>query len=97
VIPAIFDFYLCSSSLLKTFSINPFHGQYPKRAVIMNTTPINPTTHRKIPSMEKAKLTKITPMIERKTASILPTFFVLIIGSILFPPVFSIFLLYLPI
>jgi hypothetical protein len=93
VFPAFFDFYLRSSSLLKTFSINPFHGQYPKRAVIMNTTPITPTTHRKIPSMEKAKPTKMTPIIERKTASILPTFFVLIMGSILFPPVCSISLL----
>ena len=90
--PAFFDFYLCSSSLLKTFSINPFQGQYPNRAVIMNTTPIIPTTHRKIPSMEKAKMTKMTPMIERKIASILPTFFVLIMGSIQFPPVLPIFL-----
>jgi hypothetical protein len=95
VFPAFCDSYLCSSSLLKTFSINPFHGQYPKRAVTMNTTPINPTTHRMIPSMEKAKMTKMTPMIERKIASILPTFFVLIKGCIGFLPVLSISLFYL--
>jgi hypothetical protein len=85
---ACFATYLGSLSLLKTFSRNPFHGQYPNRAVIMNTMPINPTTHRRIPSMEKAKPTKMTPMMERITASILPTFFVLTMGSILFPPFF---------
>ena len=95
-----FDIYFCSSSLLKTFSIIPFHGQYPMRAVTINITPINPTIHREIPSIEKAKMTKITPMIVRKTASILPIFFVWIIGSILSPlfypfPCFTFSLFYL--
>jgi hypothetical protein len=73
-----------SPSLLKTFSINPFQGQYPNIAVRINTTPINPTTQRKIPSMKKAKIIKMTPMIERKIASALPTFFVLTTDSIFF-------------
>jgi hypothetical protein len=34
--------------------------------------------------MEKAKISKITPMIERKIVSILPTFFVLTMDSIFF-------------
>ena len=62
--------------------MNPFQGQYPKIEVRMNTTPINPATHRKIPSMEKEKITIMIPMMKRKTASILPTFFVLTMGSI---------------
>jgi hypothetical protein len=73
-----------SPSLLKTFSINPFQGQYPNRAVRINTIPINPTTQRKIPSMKKAKIIKMTPMIERKIVSALPTFFVLTTDSIFF-------------
>jgi len=76
--------YFFSFSLLKTFSRYPFQGQYPNRAVAINIAPINPTTQRKIPSMEKAKIIKMAPMIERKIASILPTFFVLTMGSIFF-------------
>jgi hypothetical protein len=76
--------YFFSSSLLKTFSRYPFQGQYPNRAVAINIAPINPTTQRKIPSVEKAKIIKMAPMIERKIASILPTFFVLTMGSIFF-------------
>jgi hypothetical protein len=64
--------------------MNPFQGQYLNIAVRINTTPINPTTQRKIPSMKKAKIIKITPMIERKIASALPTFFVLPMDSIFF-------------
>jgi len=37
--------------LLKTFSINPFQGQYPNTPVRMNAMPINPMTQRKIPSI----------------------------------------------
>jgi hypothetical protein len=64
--------------------MNPFQGQYPNIAVRINTTPINPTIQRKMPSMEKAKIIKMIPMIERKIASALPTFFVLTTGSIFF-------------
>jgi hypothetical protein len=70
--------------LLKTFSKNPFQGQNPNIAVRINTTPINPAIQREIPSMEKAKTIKMIPMIERKIASALPTFFVLIPGSMFF-------------
>jgi hypothetical protein len=50
--------------------------------VAINIAPINPTTQSKIPSMEKAKTIKMDPMMKRKIASILPTFFVLTTGSI---------------
>jgi hypothetical protein len=73
-------------SLLKTFSISPFQGQYSNIAVRINITPINPTIQRKIPSMKKAKIIKMIPMIERKIASGLLTFFVLTMGSIFFSP-----------
>jgi hypothetical protein len=68
--------------LLKTFSVKPFQGQYPKIAVRINIAPINPATQRTTPSMEKAKTINMIPMITRKSASILPTFFVLTRGSI---------------
>jgi len=68
--------------LLKTFSINPFQGQYPNMPVRINATPINPITQRKIPSIEKAKMIKMIPMIYRKIASALLTFFVLTTDSI---------------
>jgi hypothetical protein len=38
-------FYFFVSSLLKTFSMNPFQGQYPNRAVRMIITPTNPAIH----------------------------------------------------
>jgi hypothetical protein len=66
--------------LLKTFSINPFQGQYPNMAVRITTTPTNPRTHRKTPEMKKAKIINITPMIDRKTPSPLPTFFTFMVG-----------------
>jgi len=42
-------------SLPKTFSMNPFHGQYPNIAIRINATVTNPTTQRKIPSVKEAK------------------------------------------
>jgi hypothetical protein len=45
--------------------------------VRINATPINPTTQRKTPSMEKAEIIRMIPMIERKIASAPLTFFVL--------------------
>jgi hypothetical protein len=71
--------------LLKTFSINPFQGQYPNIAVRIITTPINPRIHRKNPEIKIAKIIKMTPMTDRKIASPLPTFFVFGIRPI-FPP-----------
>ena len=76
--------YFFPSFLLKTFSISPFQGQYPNIAVRINTTPISPTTQHKTPSMEKAKIIKMIPMIERKIASAPLTFFVLTTGSMFF-------------
>jgi len=75
--------------LLKTFSINPFQGQYPNIAVRIITTPTNPRTHRKTPEMKKAKIIKITPMTDRKIASPLPTFFIFATGS-MFPSLFQV-------
>jgi len=66
--------------LLKTFSINPFQGQYPNMAVRTTTTPTNPRIHGKNPEMKKARIIKITPMINRKTPSPLPTFFTFTAG-----------------
>jgi hypothetical protein len=57
------DVYFSSGSLLKTFSIYRFQGQYPDAAVRINATPINPNTQRKIPSMKKAKVIKMTPVL----------------------------------
>jgi hypothetical protein len=41
--------------LLKTFSVNPFQGQYPNIAVRINAAPIHSTTQRKIPSKGKLR------------------------------------------
>jgi hypothetical protein len=71
------SYFFFTPSLLKTFSINPFQGQYPNRAVRITTTPTNPRTHRKTPEIRKVRIIKITPMTDRKIASPLPTFFVL--------------------
>jgi hypothetical protein len=68
--------------LLKTFSINPFQGQYPKRAVKINITPINPTTQRAIPEKKKAAMIKTIPAIDRKMISLPTTFFLVTIGFI---------------
>jgi hypothetical protein len=76
--------YFFPSSLLKTFSMNLFQGQCLNIAVRMNTTPINPTTQCKAPSMKKVQMIKTTPIMNRKTASDVVTFFVLIVGS-MFP------------
>jgi hypothetical protein len=75
--------YFLSSSLLKTFSINPFHGQYPKIAVTINATPINPIIQLSIPWMKKVNSIKMAPMTIRKIASFVATFLVLAIGSML--------------
>jgi hypothetical protein len=65
---------LFSPSLLKTFSINPFHGQYPNVLVRISPTPITPKTHRKPPEKKKAKIIRMTPITNREIASPLPTF-----------------------
>jgi hypothetical protein len=61
--------------LLKTFSTNPFQGQYPNMAVRTTTSPIGPRIQRKTPEMKKAMIINITPMIKRKIPSPFPTFF----------------------
>jgi len=66
--------------LLKTFSMNPFQGQYPNMAVRITITPTNPRIHRKTPEMKKATMINITPMIKRKTPSPFPIFFTFTIG-----------------
>jgi hypothetical protein len=71
-----------SPSLLKTFSINPFQGQYPNIVVRISATPISPRTHRKPPEMKKAETIKMIPMTDRKIASPLPPFFILTNDSI---------------
>ncbi len=62
--------------LLKTFSTNPFQGQYPNMAVRITTSPIGPRIHRKTPEMKKAMIINTTPMVKRKTPSPFSTFFV---------------------
>jgi len=66
--------------LLKTFSINPFQGQYPNMAVRITTSPIGPRIHRKTPEMKKARVINIIPMIKRKIPSPFPTFFAFTAG-----------------
>jgi hypothetical protein len=66
--------------LLKTFSINTFQGQYPNMAVRINSTPTDPSSHRKTPEMKKARIINTTPMINRKTPSPFPTFFTFTAG-----------------
>jgi hypothetical protein len=73
--------FLCPS-LLKTFSMNPFQGQYPNRLVRINATPINPRTHRKPPGVKKAIIIKMIPMTDRKIPSPLPTFLIFTNDSI---------------
>jgi hypothetical protein len=55
--------------------MNPFHGQYLRRAETTRITPINPTHNQKIPEMKKARMIKIPPVIDRKSPSLFPTFF----------------------
>jgi hypothetical protein len=74
--------WFTSFPLLKTFSINPFQGQYPNIAVRIIATPTNPRTHRENPEIRKAKIIKTTPMINRKIPSPLPTFLTLTKDSI---------------
>jgi len=64
--------------LLKTFSINPFQGQYPNMAVRITTSPIGPRIHRETPEVKKAMIISTTPMIKRKIPSPFPIFFVFI-------------------
>jgi hypothetical protein len=66
--------------LLKTFSMNPFQGQYPNMAVRIVATPMNPKIHRKTPEMKKARIINIVPMIKRKIPSPFPTFFTFTAG-----------------
>jgi hypothetical protein len=68
--------------LLKTFSINPFQGQYPNILVRINATPMIPGTQRKPPGMKKEKTIKIIPMADRKIPSPLPTFLIFANDSI---------------
>jgi hypothetical protein len=56
--------------------MNPFQGQYPNRLVRRNATPINPSTHRKLPGVKEAKIIKMTPRTDRKIPSPLPTFLI---------------------
>jgi len=74
------DFYFSSRSLLKTFSMNPFQGQYPNTAVRITTSPTNPRTQRKTPEVKKAITINIAPMIIRKIPSPFPTFFTFTVG-----------------
>jgi hypothetical protein len=73
--------YFFSGFLPKTFSITPFQGQYPNRAVRMTTTPADPITHRKNPEVKKEKAINIPPMMIRKILSPFPTFFIFMVGS----------------
>jgi hypothetical protein len=68
--------------LLKTFSMNPFQGQYPKSAVKINATPINPTTQGATPEKKKAAMIKTIPAIARKMTSPPTTFFRVTTGFI---------------
>jgi hypothetical protein len=71
--------------VLKTFSINPFQGQYPNILVRIHATPIIPRTQRKPPGVKKAKIIKRIPMTDRKIPSPLPTFLILTNDSISSP------------
>jgi hypothetical protein len=73
-------FYFFIFSLLKTFSMNPFQGQYPNMAVRITTTPTHPRIHRKTPEMKKTRMINMTPMINRKIPSPFPTFFTFMAG-----------------
>jgi hypothetical protein len=66
-----------SPFLLKTFSVNPFQGQYPNIAVGITATPMNPSIHPEIPEIKKAKAIKTAPMTNRKILSPVPTFIIL--------------------
>jgi hypothetical protein len=70
-----------SSSLLKTFSMNAFQGQYLKRAEITRIAPIKPTISQKIPETKKERTIRMLPKMERMIDSCFPTFFVLTTGS----------------
>jgi hypothetical protein len=62
--------------LLKTFSTNPFQGQYPNMAVRITISPIGPRIHRETPELKKAMIINIIPMTNRNIPSPFPTFFV---------------------
>jgi hypothetical protein len=49
-------------------------------AVRITTTPTNPTIQRKTPEMKKARRINMTPVMNRKTPSPLPTFFAFTTG-----------------
>jgi len=54
--------------LLKTFSVNPFQGQYPNMAVGIIATPISPRIHPETPEIRKAKAIKIPPYDESQNS-----------------------------
>jgi hypothetical protein len=62
--------------LLKTFSINPFQGQYPNMAVRMTTSPMGPRIHRETPEVKKAAMINIIPAVNLKIPSPFPIFLV---------------------
>jgi hypothetical protein len=60
--------------LLKTFSTNPFQGQYPNMAVRITTSPIGPRIHRETPEVKKELIINTIPTIKRKIPSPFPHF-----------------------
>ena len=64
--------------LLKTFSTNPFQGQYPTMAVSIKIPPTIMDSGFKNPARKKPKMTRITPIITRRIPS--PLFIFLVIA-----------------
>ncbi len=67
--------------LLKTFSMNPFHGQYPIKAVIINEAPIRMHRSVQTPVRRKLKGMSTTPTTIRTSFSPFATFLLIAIHA----------------
>jgi hypothetical protein len=67
--------------LLKTFSINPFQGQYPTTAVNTKRAPTTMERGFQNPGRKRPKTERIPPPTARRIPSLLPTFVVMPISS----------------
>jgi len=67
--------------LLKTFSTNPFQGQYPTMAVSAKRQPMTMNSGFQNPVRKKPKRIRIMPRIPRRIPSPLPIFLVIAIDT----------------
>jgi hypothetical protein len=81
LIPGIWMERKTGHFLLKTFSKNPFQGQYPTMAVSTKRPPTTKNSGFQNPARKRPKRMRISPKIMRRIPSPLATFFVIAIKA----------------